>query len=365
MSCFASHFAACQRILCHLAVNWTDWQHNIIKNAPKIEQQTHVPRRSGGYAISAKFVQRTSIQKAFEYSQGEIWDYGHRSGRRMDSTLLKRILNDVKDIIGHRVTYYLQFGHIPSRKKAWKRGPSKRSSFAANDDQCLERLIAEQPQLYFDEMVTEMKKLTGTTWHRATLWKRMYSRGYSLKVAVHRARQASEVEQAFFYQRLNEFVLDPRQILLIDKTHKSCNASRRRRAWGLRGTETVVPSFFEEDFLQQFTMIGVANIFGSLPEACEIVHRNENLENRGTVDTERFGQFVEQRLVPILGQYTEKEPNSVVIMDNASIHMSDQIEEMISAAGAMLLFTAPYSPHINPIEYFFSTYKKGLARNSK
>ena len=68
--------------------------------------------------------------------------------------------------------------------------------------------------------------------------------------------------------------------------------------------------------------------------------------------------------MPIVGNYAAGEPNSIVVMDNAVIHMSERSEEMINDAGGILLFTAPYSPHINPIEYFFSTYKAALARNS-
>ncbi|CAJ1940526.1 unnamed protein product [Cylindrotheca closterium] len=140
-----------------------------------IEEQAHVPRRCGGYAISAKLVQRTAIHKAFEYFQDETWDFGYKSGKRIDSAALKRSLNEVRDITGYDVpwrqfrdwlTYYLQFGHLPSRKKAWKgeQGRSKRLSFTANDDEYLQSTIEEQSQLHLDEIVTEM-----------TLWKQIGS----------------------------------------------------------------------------------------------------------------------------------------------------------------------------------------------
>ena len=58
------------------------------------------------------------------------------------------------------------------------------------------------------------------------------------------------------------------------------------------------------------------------------------------------------------------EKHSIIIMDNASIHLSAEVKTMIADAGALLILTAPYSPHLNPIEYFFSTYKAALARLS-
>jgi transposase len=47
-------------------------------------------------------------------------------------------------------------------------------------------------------------------------------------------------------------------------------------------------------------------------------------------------------------------------MDNASIHISIEIRELIEAPGAILVYTAPYVPDFNPIEFMFGEYKKSL-----
>jgi hypothetical protein len=65
-----------------------------------------------------------------------------------------------------------------------------------------------------------------------------------------------------------------------------------------------------------------------------------------------------------LGDYALDEPRSIVIMDNATIHISDKVEQLIRDSGALMINTAPYSPEINPIEYMFSVYKAGLKRRS-
>ena len=59
------------------------------------------------------------------------------------------------------------------------------------------------------------------------------------------------------------------------------------------------------------------------------------------------------------------EARYVVLMDNASTHMSDKIEKAITATGAVLIYGAPFSPHLNPIEYYFSQYKTYLKRNDR
>ena len=78
-----------------------------------------------------------------------------------------------------------------------------------------------------------------------------------------------------------------------------------------------------------------------------------------------FLYWVKEYLCPVLGSYERGEPRSVVMMDNASTHMGDEIEAAITAAGAILIYGAPFSPHLNPIELYFSQYKAYLKRNDK
>ena len=46
-------------------------------------------------------------------------------------------------------------------------------------------------------------------------------------------------------------------------------------------------------------------------------------------------------------------PKSVLIMDNASFHHSERIQQLCDDAGVVLRYLPPYSPHVNPIEEFF------------
>ena len=52
-------------------------------------------------------------------------------------------------------------------------------------------------------------------------------------------------------------------------------------------------------------------------------------------------------------------------MDNASTHMYDEVEAAIRATGAILIYGAPYSPHLHPIENYYCIYKRNLKRNSE
>jgi transposase len=75
---------------------------------------------------------------------------------------------------------------------------------------------------------------------------------------------------------------------------------------------------------------------------------------QGTTDSVLFEDFVEQ-LLHHCGRWPE--PNSVLVMDNASFHRSERIEQMCLDAGVKLLYLPPYSPDLNPIEEFFAELK--------
>ena len=108
-------------------------------------------------------------------------------------------------------------------------------------------------------------------------------------------------------------------------------------------------------------MLAACNINGFIRDACKTVERER--DGGGTVDTEVFTHWLNDSLVPLLGNNLCGEPHSIVVLDNASIHHSDEIVALIEAAGAIILYLPPYSPDLNPIELMFGQYKQGLKRH--
>jgi hypothetical protein len=113
--------------------------------------------------------------------------------------------------------------------------------------------------------------------------------------------------------------------------------------------------------------MGVADIAGMVQGACEIIERKVNDDDddptRGTVDADRFVLWVQEKLIPSLGSRARGEPRSIVAMDNASTHLDSRVRELIEAAGASLIYTAPFSPDLMPIEFCFRQYKAFLRKN--
>ncbi|SPJ84210.1 uncharacterized protein FTOL_10727 [Fusarium torulosum] len=80
----------------------------------------------------------------------------------------------------------------------------------------------------------------------------------------------------------------------------------------------------------------------------------------GNTDSAKFEEFIEQLLYHC-GKWPE--PNSVLVMDNASLHRSPVIGQMCKDAGVKLLYLSPCSPDFNPIEEFFAELKPFIRRH--
>jgi transposase len=81
---------------------------------------------------------------------------------------------------------------------------------------------------------------------------------------------------------------------------------------------------------------------------------------QGSTDSKAFEDFIEH-LLPSYGRWPE--PKSVLVMDNASFHHSERIEQMCQDAGVKLIYLPPYSPDLKPIEEFFTELKAFIKRN--
>ena len=105
---------------------------------------------------------------------------------------------------------------------------------------------------------------------------------------------------------------------------------------------------------------------GFVTSTCHTVQRDEISDEgaAGTMDSDYFLCWVQECLCPVLGNYELGEPRSVVFMDNASTHVTEEVKESILKTGAVLIYGAPYSPHLNPIENYFSLCKACLKRNA-
>jgi transposase len=73
-----------------------------------------------------------------------------------------------------------------------------------------------------------------------------------------------------------------------------------------------------------------------------------------------FEDFIEQ-LLPLIGTWPK--PKSVLVIDNASFHHTERIEQMCYNASVKLVYLLLYSPDFNLIEEFFAKLKAFIKRS--
>jgi transposase len=97
---------------------------------------------------------------------------------------------------------------------------------------------------------------------------------------------------------------------------------------------------------KKFNMI--AALCGDELIAPFIYHNNMN--------TDLFNCYLQVILLPLLAVGT------VIIMDNAPYHISNETRRLIEEKGCKLIYLPPYSPDLNRIEKYWATIKKYLKK---
>lgn len=230
----------------------------------------------------------------------------------------------------------------------------------------LKKIVDLNPALFLCEMRDKLHARSNVRFSISCIHKTLTGRplangtgglGYSLKYLTFKATRACQRERALYRARLNQ-IDNPSQLIFVDESGVSNESSRRRRGYGKKGLPVARYSIFDGEGaangVNSFTLIAAANINGFVLPACERVERKRSATDtdptRGTIDQNRFYQWVVTRLVPVLGNRAFKEDNSVVVMDNATIHKHPGVVHAIKAVGAQVIWTAAFSPDLNPIE---------------
>jgi len=133
--------------------------------------------------------------------------------------------------------------------------------------------------------------------------------------------------------------LDPRKLVFIDETSVSTTITRLygRAPQGERLVQKVLHGNWK-------TVTFIAALRNNRVTAPFVLE--------GAMNGETFKAYVEKFLAPTL------KSGDIVIMDNASVHMVDGVEEVIEARGAIPF----YLPDLNPNEQLFAKPKSMLRK---
>ena len=165
-----------------------------------------------------------------------------------------------------------------------------------------------------------------------------------------RARESRPEEIRAFRENMNELYLFQEQVVFIDETSKDGRASLRAYAWSAVNT----PAIVKMPFSRGIRVSALAGFSHKGFFSWEFT--------RGTFTRQSFHEAFVNEILPHLQPYPM--PNSLVVIDNARIHMYSEFREAIESRGAFLIFLPPYSPQLNPIEVGFSMTKRFIEKNA-
>jgi transposase len=210
-------------------------------------------------------------------------------------------------------------------------------------ERAIKLLLDERPWYYQDEIAEflfeafDVEVSQGTI--SATL-KRIQVTRKRLKVVA--AQQNAELRIQWQYD-LQFFTAE--QLVFVDESGSDDRTGDRQFGWSDKGVRAVVHRWLENK--ERVSVLPAYTIEGYITATTFY----------GTCTGQIFENFIIEQLLPLCNPYPG--PRSVIIMDNASVHHSnqDRIIETARRRGVWIRFLPPYSPDFNPIEESFGDLK--------
>ena len=215
----------------------------------------------------------------------------------------------------------------------------------ADQDLILE-LVMEHPGIYLSELKHEIFEANGTEVCLSTICRFLHSCGFSRKKIRNIALQRNEEVRARYVVEVELYLSS--MFVFVDETGCDRRDAMRKFGYSLRGRRCVAKKLLVRG--ERVSAIGAITLNGIL----------DYKFIRGTTNGDLFLDFIEENLLPHLMPFDGTNENSIVVMDNASIHHVNEVADLISSVGALLIYLPPYSPDLNPIEEVFSSVKAYL-----
>jgi hypothetical protein len=162
--------------------------------------------------------------------------------------------NPCKRTMRSWINHYIFYGETPTetrnRNRKLKLGHHVlRSVFGDEDIEQLHAILESQPDLYLDEIQSLLLTTSQKLFAISSIYDKMKSLGYSLKVAYEKSCQRDELERAAWRTFILERGPDVwKHLIFVDETHKSIKDMRRRRHWVLKGRgQPFVETYFYGD----------------------------------------------------------------------------------------------------------------------
>lgn len=211
-------------------------------------------------------------------------------------------------------------------------------------------VVIDCPGIYLYEIQEYLLQQTGTEISLSSICNFLQKQGFTRQKMTRVAIQRSDELRAKFRDNVSIFSA-PQMFVFVDETGSDRRDCLRKVGYSLRGK----PAKALKLYCQGKHVTAIAAMSVQEPLECTIVE--------GGVSGDVFKTFLEEKLSPVLQPFNGANPNSIIIMDNATIHHVDGVVELLESLGVLVYFLPPYSPDLNPIEELFSKIKSYLRAN--
>ncbi|KFY17796.1 hypothetical protein V492_00383 [Pseudogymnoascus sp. VKM F-4246] len=206
--------------------------------------------------------------------------------------------------------------------------------------------LLEKPELYLEEMAVFLWDEFDVLVSPSSISRALRSIDWSKKTARRVAKERNPDLRDLYLHNLSAF----RSYHLVYVDESGCDKliGFRKTGWSPSGVTPVQIAKFHRgrryQILPAYSQDGIilSRVF------------------QGTTEGDVFEDYIEQ-LLPHCGRWPE--PKSVIVMDNASFHRTERVEQLCDEAGVKLMYLPPYSPDLNPIEEFFAELKAFIKKN--
>lgn len=213
----------------------------------------------------------------------------------------------------------------------------------------LESVIERTPDASLPELKSLLHQARRVSVSEATISRVLRRRGFTRKRVTRIALERDDDERDLY---MADIGLNCNgggdKLVFVDESACDRRTSRRPLAWAPMGDHAR-----RRDFFVRGTRYSI------LPALCldGVLHLHVQPY---AYDAASFNNFI-AGLLENMNPFPGK--NSVIVMDNHSIHKSDELREMVEAKGCRLVYLPCYSPDLNPIEEMFSYVKGWMRRN--
>jgi hypothetical protein len=262
------------------------------------------------------------------------------SSMRRWQTLFNRTGNVEPQLTRKRLAHILSLTY---RERRW---PESVYTFIGSYIELHPCFYLEELQLELQSTFLENRNFSTSTICRALKLDMKITR----KVLAKRAREASSSEVEDYIGRLSPFYTNQDQLVFVDETSKDGRSSVRKYGWSRVGAPCVAKLPFTRG--KRISALCAMDSKGFFAMA----------STEETFDRHAFHLAMITHIIPKMNPYPL--PRSILILDNAKIHMYQSLQDAVHEMGGLLFFLPPYSPQLNPIEVGFANMKAFIIKHA-